>query len=154
MPPGPKPRHGHASRSGSTREFRTWSGMKERCSNPRNPSFSHYGGRGITVCEWWLKFDNFLADMGLKPPGMSIERIDNDGDYEPGNCRWATTSEQSRNKTNNVFVTFRGQTLIVKDWAYILGIKADTIEHRLSRGFPVERALSANDLRRIAKEEK
>jgi hypothetical protein len=76
----------------------SWKGMKRRCLNPNAPGYEYYGGRGITVCERWLTFDNFLADMGIRPEGLSLDRIDNNGNYEPGNCRWATRSEQQRNK--------------------------------------------------------
>jgi hypothetical protein len=72
--------------------------MRQRCGNPNDRQFSDYGGRGITVCERWAKFENFLADMGERPPGLTLDRINNDGNYEPGNCRWATRLEQSRNR--------------------------------------------------------
>lgn len=86
----------HGMRRTST--YTIWSGMIQRCTNPRHPNFADYGGRGITVCERWLTFVNFLADMGERPEGLSIDRIDNDGNYEPGNCRWATAAEQAVNK--------------------------------------------------------
>jgi hypothetical protein len=88
--------HGEAQK---TPEYIAWDNMKARCSNPKHKRFKDWGGRGIKVCERWLVYANFLADMGRKPdPSLSIERSDNDGDYEPNNCYWATTTEQSRNR--------------------------------------------------------
>ncbi len=79
-------------------EYHSWSCMIQRCTNPNRYSWKYYGGRGITVCDRWLKFVDFLADMGARPPGTSLDRINNDGNYEPGNCRWATPKEQQANQ--------------------------------------------------------
>lgn len=97
-----KATHGHCrSADGRTilsSTYITWVNMHQRCTNPKRRGFKDYGGRGITVCERWQKFENFLADMGERPPGLSIDRVNNDGNYEPGNCRWATRVEQNRNQ--------------------------------------------------------
>jgi hypothetical protein len=90
--------HGHAMGGVVTRTYRTWVAMKFRCSNPAASDFRYYGGRGISVCERWIKFENFLEDMGERPAGRTLDRVDNEGNYEPANCRWATWKEQSLNK--------------------------------------------------------
>lgn len=126
-----------------TREYNTWGSMKARCSNKKNPRFNRYGGRGISVCERWSSFDNFFADMGNRPEGMTLDRINNDGDYEPSNCRWATTSEQLKNTSRIRHLTLNGETLSLVDWAKKIGVKANTLTMRLnSYGWSVEKALS------------
>jgi hypothetical protein len=126
-------------------EYIAWLSMRRRCCDPTDDSFLFYGARDIKVCERWKNsFDNFLADMGSRPsPDHSLERIDSNKDYSPDNCRWATRSEQSRNKRSNQWITFDGETMIVTDWARRLGIKRTTLEQRInSYGWSVERALT------------
>jgi hypothetical protein len=90
--------HGNARRYGVTKEYTTWANMLARCYNPKATQYKDWGGRGITVCKHWHVFENFLADMGKKPPGLTLERIDNDGNYEPSNCRWDTRLRQRHNR--------------------------------------------------------
>lgn len=133
----------------NTAEWRSWSKLKARCLNPRNPKYPEYGGRGITVCERWQGRDGFLhffADLGPKPSAEhSIDRIDNDGPYSPENCRWATPAEQGRNTRRNQFVTHEGDTKTITDWARERGLRYGTIRWRLAAGWPVERALAPGD---------
>lgn len=130
-----------------TREYDAYRNMMNRCENPKCPEYRNYGSRGIKVCERWREsFEAFLEDMGPKPPGTSLDRSDNDGDYEPGNCSWQTPEHQSNNKRNNVRITRDGMTLTVAQWAKILsrsnGIHPHTIEQRLRSGWDFERAES------------
>ncbi len=129
-----------------TAEYRAWEHMKNRCYRPTVPGYKNYGGRGIRVCDRWLGEDgaaNFLADMGPRPSAKhSVDRIDNDGDYTPENCRWATRAEQSRNRRRNVMLTHDGLTMCVADWADRLGIKRATLQIRVRRGWSVARMLT------------
>jgi hypothetical protein len=113
-----------------TPAYSCWIGMRSRCNNPRHQQFKHYGGRGIRVCERWDSYANFLEDMGEKPRGLSLERINVDGDYEPGNCRWATQREQMRNMRITRRITVEGTTYVAADLADKLGVKTDTIVKR------------------------
>lgn len=126
-------------------ENTVWQGMIARCHRPDTPAFATYGGRGIEVCcRWRDSFENFLADMGERPsPKHTIDRIDNDGNYEPGNCRWATRVEQANNKSDNVCITRDGVTKTVAEWCRELGLKPFTVYSRLSAyGLSPEMALS------------
>jgi hypothetical protein len=137
---------------GNTPEYDAWARALARCTNPNNPKYHRYGGRGIKVCERWKDFRNFIADMGLRPNAEhSIDRIDNNGNYEPGNCRWTTRSVQQRNRHNNVFYTLNGLTLTEKDWSLRLGIPVNTLTARRKRGLPVEDILSLRYLGRLCK---
>lgn len=108
-----------------------WIEMRKRCYNKKLPAYPRYGGRGITVCDRWrFSYANFFADMGPNPKGMSLDRIDNNGCYEPGNCRWATTFTQARNKSNNVKFTLNGVTKTLKEWSEETGISRATLGRR------------------------
>lgn len=125
-----------------TSEYWSWNDMHRRCYEVTRKQYKHYGGRGITVCERWHSFDNFLADMGLRPArGYSIERIDNNGPYSPENCRWATQKEQCRNQRRTVMLTARGVTRPMQEWADILGLKVNTIRHRMRVGWDIDSVL-------------
>lgn len=127
-----------------TRTYRIWHGMKDRCLNKNNARFNRYGGRGITVCERWMDYRNFLADMGERPDGMSIDRIDNTKGYSPENCRWATTKQQSRNKSNNRIITHNGVTMTLADWSEHTGVKYQIIIERLIAGWDFADAINTN----------
>jgi len=127
-----------------TREHNSWKQLRQRCNNPKDPSYHRYGGRGIKVCERWGSFENFLQDMGQCPEGKkSIDRVDNNGDYEPLNCRWATNKEQSQNRRTNSLIEFRGEVKCISQWAEEIGIQKATIRARLQKGWTVEKTLTA-----------
>lgn len=136
--PGNNKRHG---KTGS-RIYRLWSMMLDRCQNPRNPKYIQYGGRGVYVCKRWKVFDNFYADMGDRPDGLSLNRIDNDGPYAPWNCEWATSTVQGRNKTNNRLLTLEGKTQSMSAWAEELSINKQTLSTRIHRGWSDKDALT------------
>jgi len=126
-----------------TPEYESWSAMVQRCTNQRNPDYSGYGGRGITVCgRWRTSFEAFYADMGPRPAETSLDRIDVNGNYEPGNCRWATRKEQQRNTRRNRLVMAFGEELPLAEWAERIGIDYGALQGRLDRGWSTERALT------------
>ena len=129
-------------RLSKTRTYSIWKGVIKRCLNKGSRGYRHYGGRGIKVCDQWLAFEAFLADMGECPAGMSIDRIDNDGDYTPENCRWATKAQQARNTCRAKTLTLNGLTLPLKEWAELSGIKYHTLYQRVRDGRPLEHMLS------------
>jgi hypothetical protein len=137
-------RHGHKWAGGCSHEYAVWSGMRARCTNPAGPNYAKYGGRGISVCTRWMEdFVHFLGDMGRAPtPQHSIERIDNDGNYEPDNCRWATAKEQANNRRSSRYLTFNGETATLSQWADRIGLSIGTLHARLTAGWPLERALT------------
>lgn len=126
-----------------TSVYRRWAAMVERCQAPSSTSFQNYGGRGIKVCEQWLKFENFIRDMGHPPtPAHTLERIDNNGNYEPSNCRWATRKDNNRNRRANRYLTLRGETRSMAEWCERLGLSYSAISTRVLRGWSDERALT------------
>lgn len=125
-----------------TNEYNAWTQIKRRCLNSRSKDYAKYGGRGISICEKWLSYEGFLADMGKRPTAKhSIDRIDNDGNYEPGNCRWATYTEQNRNRRNTLFVTIDEVTRPLREWSEISGINHVCIYERLRQGVDAKRAV-------------
>lgn len=137
-------RHGHTIGGKRTKEWRAWNAMIRRCKYPSMQRFNRYGGIGITVCEKWLAFENFLKDVGFAPSeNHSIGRIDNKLNYEPNNVRWETPHEQSRNKSSTRLLTLNGVTMPLCDWANKTGLSRTTITQRIDAyGWTVERALT------------
>ncbi|TNC10857.1 hypothetical protein FF100_22155 [Methylobacterium terricola] len=125
---------------------KSWEKMRERCHNSNNENFKNYGARGISVDPRWDDFGKFVEDMGLRPTGMTLDRIDNDGPYTKANCRWATSVEQARNKRNSVLLTYRGQTKHIRHWCEELGINYWTARLRRQKGCSVEEILSTENL--------
>lgn len=134
--------HGHARRGLKSRAYRSWNYMLQRCYNAKNTKFPLYGGRGISVCERWHHFPNFLEDMGECPEGLSLDRKDSNGNYEPNNCRWATPIEQSNNIRTNRFLEFNGSRKTMAQWAREIGCSAATLTNRLKRGWSLEKTLT------------
>lgn len=127
-----------------TPEYAIWRAMRARTTNPERKGFKHYGGRGITVCERWQTFENFYADMGMRPSSKhSLDRVDNEKGYEPSNVRWATHKEQHRNTRANVWITYDGRTMLIADWAEEKGMKRNSLDSRINRlKWPIEKALN------------
>jgi hypothetical protein len=140
-------RHGHRrirkDGRGQSTTYLSWNAMRERCYNRNYHAYARYGGRGISVCDRWLgSFEDFLADMGERPPGKTIDRRDNDGNYEPENCFWATKAEQARNKRSNRWITFQGEARCLAEWAELFNVRYNTLRMRLSRGWTLQCALT------------
>ena len=124
--------------------YNKWGSMKTRCYYPQSKDYKNYGGRGIKICDEWLNYDNFRnwsISTGYQE-GLTIDRIDNDRNYEPSNCKWITMKEQQRNKRNNRIITYNGKSLTLVEWGEIYNINPDRIGARLKNGWSVEDALS------------
>lgn len=128
---------------------RTWARMVARCTNPNTDQYPRYGGRGITVCERWLTFENFHEDMGERPKGMTIDRINNDKGYSPSNCRWSTRQDQARNRTSNRVLSIDNHTACVAEWAEISGTPAYRIIQRLRRGWTAIESVFGDKQRKV-----
>jgi len=129
-------KHGHAVRSNMSRTYATWISMKQRCENPTHPAYPKYGGRGLAVSKDWQSFDAFLADMGERPKGTTIDRIDGTRGYCKDNCRWATRSEQQANIASNIRLVYQGRNYILADLARHLGLNWMTLKYRVAAGWP------------------
>jgi len=124
--------HGHRVGRKTTRTRKAYEHAKGRCFNPNDEKYPHYGARGITMCQEWAEdFSQFLKDMGECPPGMSIDRVDVNGHYEPRNCRWATTRQQARTRTDNVLVEHAGRKMVLKDFADLMGVGYKALHARV-----------------------
>lgn len=135
-------KHGHSRRTvPRSRTYVAWSNMKTRCLNPNRDAWKDYGGRGIKICERWFQFENFLNDMGRCPAGLTLERKNPNGDYEPGNCVWATVEEQSNNKRNTRWLTYAGKRQRLSEWAKELNVNWMALRARIRR-WGVETAIS------------
>jgi hypothetical protein len=125
-----------------TPTFKSWEGMRQRCNNPKNADYKNYGGRGVSVCSRWYSFENFLKDMGVRPKGKTLDRIDLHGNYEPNNCRWATPYEQANNQRTNI--KHNGKT--VAQWCVLTGVKPGTAYARIRRGWAVSDAVRSGSV--------
>jgi len=137
-------KHGHGQKENRSSEYHSWSNMISRTTNPRATNYEYYGGRGINVCDRWLEsFDNFLSDMGRKPPGSSLDRIDNSKGYSPENCRWADRKTQQSNMRNSRLYSLNGETCCINEWARRYKIPSRTLYARVTQlGFTLEEAVA------------
>lgn len=136
-------------------EYMAWQHMKNRCTNPKDSGYKRYGGRGIEVCDDWLfSFEAFLADVGLKPSKKhSLGRMDNDGNYEPGNVQWETPLQQGGNNSRNRNFTVAGRTMCLSAWVRECGLVVNTVHRRLKRGQSIEEALEMKDRKHMTRDQ-
>lgn len=138
----PRFKHGASPHRVRTRAYKAWASMRNRCNNPRAQTYASYGGRGIGICKEWDDFSMFLRDMGEPPDGMELDRINNDGDYEPSNCRWADRKTQVLNSSASKPITFNGETHSRQEWSRKLGLSPSAVSSRIRAGWPVEKVLT------------
>lgn len=136
-------KHGHRRRAATSTTYISWQSMVQRCIDPDHSNYPAYGGAGITVCDDWLEFESFLRDMGERPSGTSIDRIDGTAGYRPGNCRWSSAVEQANNKYTRKTLAVNGVEHTLREWSEITGIPASCIHKRINKlGWPIEAAVS------------
>ena len=147
------PKHRNAIKGSESPTYRSWSSMRNRCKNPLNDSYGRYGALGVTVTERWNDFTVFLSDMGERPEGTSIDRIDPAGNYEPNNCRWADQKTQGQNQRSTIYITALGERLPLSDWAERFGVSKETIKRRVAAGVHPDIAVKEKPLsgRRVSK---
>ena len=144
----PSYKHGATTKNNQSKEYRTWAGIKKRCLNKNAQNYEYYGGRGIMVHQSWIDdFSQFVFDVGLAPTSAhSLDRKDSNGNYEPGNVRWATKAEQMNNRRDNVIIEYSGKKLTRKQWSDLTGINYSTLRRRLDAGWPLERVFAKQKL--------
>jgi hypothetical protein len=142
--------HGHAGAELSP-TYNSWRKMVERCNNPKDISYHNYGALGITVCDKWKKFAGFLEDMGERPEGASLDRINSSGPYRLENCRWSSRKVQANNKRTNRLITYNGETKTMSEWSEITGVKVGTIWRRLEAQKSPEEALHLGNLKHLGR---
>jgi len=134
-------KHGHNRKNKRSGTYISWDSMIQRCNNPSNSAYKNYGGRGIKVCKRWLKFENFLEDMGNRPIGKTLNRIDNNKEYSSENCKWSTIKEQQRNMRNNHFIRYNNKEQCISALAEEYDINPQVLCGRLKLGWPIKKAL-------------
>lgn len=137
----------HGLMNANRGEYRSWKDMRARCRNPNNSDYANYGGRGVQVCERWNSFEAFLADMGPRPAGQTIDRVDVNGNYEPTNCRWADARTQANNKRSNSVIEYQGRKQTLQQWSDEFGLESSKIRWRMAQGWPLEKVFGLGDFR-------
>lgn len=136
-------RHGHKVGGKPSATYSTWESLKKRCKDKDD---KNYGGRGIKYCEEWEQFENFLKDVGEKPQGFELDRIDNDGDYEPNNVRWISHKENCSNRSDSIIVTIDDKSMCVASWCKKLGVNKDMVYQRIRRGWDAKKAIQTKSI--------
>lgn len=136
-------KHGHSNGRIKSRTYKSWEAMMQRCTNQNASDYHRYGGRGIQICEQWGSFENFLADMGVRPEGKTLDRIDNLGNYDPDNCKWSTAQEQQQNKRNCPTIEYQGKRVTVASLATSTGVPIKVLKWRLENQWDLDTALKS-----------